>query len=107
MYDFVTESEDEAMQNHMEAYRSVLTHTDQALDGTIIRIPLRTSEQVSKSEISDRETTVAEITEVLRSFASEFGANGLLFMKNVETIEIRSVTMLTKIELTHRETVRA
>jgi sacsin len=82
---------------------------DQKLDGTIIRIPLRTQTQVvgsKSSKISDRETTTSEILDVLRSFASEFGKNGLLFMRNIERLEIGSASMSIEIKLTDAEALR-
>ena len=91
-YDFVRDSSYVEIQNHMSAFRAVMEHIDRPLNGTIIRIPLRTDEQAEKSEISVSKcgTTVAEIREVLQNFADEFGGGGLLFMRNVEKLEIGS-----------------
>jgi sacsin len=108
VYDFVADSKDIAMQNHMAAFEAVMERLDQHLEGTVIRIPLRTKAQGTKSEISDRETTVSEILDVFQSFASEFGKNGLLFMRNVEKLEIGSATGTSiGIEMVDRETLRA
>jgi sacsin len=91
-YDFVRNSSYVEIQNHMSAFRAVMEHFDKPLDGTIIRIPLRTDDQAKRSQISvsGRGTTVSEVREVLQNFAEEFGNNGLLFMRNVEKLEIRS-----------------
>jgi sacsin len=108
VYDFVADSMDIAMQNHMQAFETVMERIDQHLEGTAIRIPLRTKAQGTKSEISGRETTVSEILDVFQSFASEFGKNGLLFMRNVEKLEIGSATGTSiGIEMVDRETLRA
>jgi sacsin len=106
VYDFVNSFDDIAIQNHMRAFRTVMEHLDQKLDGTIIRIPLRTQTQAVKSKIQTRETTTSEILDVLRSFASEFGKNGLLFMRNIEKLEIRSASMSIEIKLTDAEALR-
>jgi len=76
------------MQNHMAAYKSIMQHTDRPLAGTVIRIPLRNPEQALKSEISGRVATALEVAEVLKSFSSEFGDSGLLFMRNLEKLEL-------------------
>lgn len=106
VYDFVANSEDVAMKNHMAAFQTVITHPDQQLECTVIRIPLRTQVQASRSEISERWTTVSEMMEVLQSFASEFGESGLLFMKNIEKLEIGSDEISIKIETTDSEILR-
>ena len=106
VYDFVKDSGDAAIQNHMAALGMVMNHLDRPLDGTIIRIPLRTKTQADASEISKRETTVSDLMEVLQSFAAEFGENGLLFMRNIEKLEIRSSCMSIKIQIAEPDKVR-
>jgi sacsin len=102
VYDFVKNSGNIKIQKHMSAFQTVMKHLDRKLDGTIIRIPLRTQ----KSKISDWETTASEVLDVLRSFASEFGKNGLLFMRNIERLEIGSASMSVEIKLTDAEAIR-
>jgi sacsin len=106
VYDFVVNSEEFAIQSQMAAFQTVMDHLDQQLEGTIIRIPLRTEAQALKSEISSRRTTVAEVLEVLQSFASEFGDNGLLFMRNVEKLEIGSASMTIEIKMADGKALR-
>ena len=69
-----------------------MEHTDRRLESTVIRIPLRTEAQARQSDTSDKTITVSKILEVLQIFTSEFGHNGLLFMRNLEKLEIGSVT---------------
>ena len=108
MYDFVANSREAAIQNHMAAFQTVMEHLDRHLEGTVIRIPLRTEAQATKSEISDRGTTVSEVLEVFQSFASEFGNNGLLFMRNIEKLEIGSAAGISiGIEMINGETLRS
>jgi len=107
VYDFVENSENIAIKNQMAALQAIMEHLDQKLDGTIIRIPLRTQAQAMNSEISNRGTTVSEVSEVLQSFASEFGDNGLLFMRNVEKLELGSASMSINIQMGDGSTLRS
>ena len=107
VYDFVANSGEVAIQNQMAAFQTVLEHLDRHLEGTVIRIPLRTEAQATKSEISDRGTAASELLDVFQSFASEFGNNGLLFMRNVEKLEIGSASGISiGIEMADAETLR-
>ena len=107
LYDFVEDAEDGAIRNHMAAFQSVMENATQPFDGTIIRIPLRTREQASKSDICSRETTVVEVREVLEKFATEFGSSGLLFMRNIGKVLIESTAGISiSIEIEDGEQVR-
>jgi sacsin len=107
LYDFVEDAEDPAIQNHMAAFQSVMENPAQQFEGTIIRIPLRTQEQAMNSDISDRETTVLEVREVLNKFATEFGNSGLLFMRNIAKVAIDSTSGISiSIEVVDREDLR-
>jgi sacsin len=87
------------MKGHMSAFHKLLHPLDQPLDGTIIRIPLRTEQQAQTSLISDRHTSVNEMSGVLDAFAAEFSNGGLLFMKHVVKISIESeMTGLIELE---------
>ncbi|RDL30678.1 Uncharacterized protein BP5553_10023 [Venustampulla echinocandica] len=107
VYDFAKDSGDAAIENQMAAFQSVMEHLDQPFNGTVIRVPLRTEAQATKSEISGRGTTVSEVAEVLQSFASEFGGSGLLFMRNVEKLEIKSADMSIGIQMVDRKVLRS
>ena len=100
MYDFVNGAQDPAILNQMAAFQSVMDNLTQPLTGTVVRIPLRTRKQADKSEISSKETTVAEIRSVLHKFAANFGDSGLLFMRNVTKLSILSTAgMSVSIEM--------
>jgi len=88
MWDFVANGEEVEMKNQMSAFSAIMKELDKPYNGTIIRIPLRTTSQAEVSEICKVPTTTSDIDAVLRKFASEFGTSGLLFMKNIESIEI-------------------
>jgi sacsin len=105
-FDFVESSEDLAIQNHMSAFKAIMEHLGRPLDGTVIRIPLRNQARASISEISNRETTISELSEVLKSFAAEFGETGLLFMRNIEKLEIRAADISIRIQLTDVDSLR-
>jgi sacsin len=107
VYDFVKDCGTIEMKNHMAAYTSVIKQLDEPFAGTIIRIPLRTREQALKSEISNRTTTVSEVVEVFKIFASEFGDSGLLFMRNIERLELTSDTISIAIEMTDVKNLRS
>ncbi|OBT62242.1 hypothetical protein VE03_08031 [Pseudogymnoascus sp. 23342-1-I1] len=107
-YDFVKNSESVAIQNQMGAFQSVLENQKCPFKGTIIRIPLRTKAQATKSEISSHETTVSEIREVIRMFADEFRDGELLFMRNVEKLGFESTAgMCIKIEMANCKDIRS
>lgn len=107
LYDFVEDAEDDAIKNHMAAFKSVMKNSTQPFNGTIIRIPLRTREQADKSDICRRETTMVEVREVLEKFAIEFGNSGLLFMRNIGKVSIDSTTGISiLIEIMDGERVR-
>lgn len=105
-FDFVENSEDLAIQNHMSAFKAVMKHLGRPLDGTVIRIPLRNQARASISEISNRETTISELSEVLKKFAAEFGETGLLFMRNIEKLGIRAADISIGIQLTDVDSLR-
>jgi len=91
----------------MAAYQRVMDHVDRPFSGTVIRIPLRHPAQILESNISKRITTVSEMTEVLSKFASEFGDCGLLFMRNVEKLELGAPGLSIEIEMTSRNSLRS
>ncbi len=99
--------DDPAIKNQMIAYHKVIEHPECKLDGTVIRIPLRTDTQAAKSEISNHTTTASEILDVLKSFALEFGDSGLLFMRNVEKLEIGAPGLSILIEMVDGENIRS
>lgn len=107
MYDFVEDYKEAAIKNQMAAYQTVMKHLDQPFDGTIIRIPLRTPAQAKKSEISNKATTTSELVEVIQTFASDFGNNGLLFMRNIEKLELRAPGISVEIEMLERKKLRS
>ena len=107
LYDFVEDAGDRAIQNHMAAFQSVMENPAQPFEGTIIRIPLRTQEQAKHSDISNRETTVLEVREVLQKFAAEFGNSGLLFMRNIEKVTVDDTAGISiSIDIVDREDLR-
>jgi sacsin len=91
----------------MAAYERVMGQFDRPLEGTIIRIPLRNPDQALKSDISSRTTTVQEMVEILRAFADDFADHGLLFMRNVEKLELGTLGSSIVIEMTDGETLRS
>ena len=96
-YDIVESATEPAMQNHLSAFKPFVEGPlKEPFSGTIIRLPLRTAEQAKKSLIVQHETTIDEVSEVLKEFARDFGRSGLLFLKNVEKFCI---------EMTHEQPI--
>ena len=60
VYDFVANSGETAIRNHMAAFQTVMEHTDRRLESTVIRIPLRTEAQARQSDTSDKTITVSK-----------------------------------------------
>ena len=83
----------------METYKTIIQRVDEPFNGTVIRIPLRNKNQTLKSEISSRFTSASDIEDVLKTFAEEFGKNGLLFMRNVTKLQIVCSSMSLMIEM--------
>ncbi|TVY90160.1 Sacsin [Lachnellula willkommii] len=106
IYNFVQDHEDLAIKNTMAAYQRVVGQFDRALEGTVIRIPLRNPAQALKSAISSRTTTVQEMTGILETFAADFADHGLLFMRNVEKLELCSSGSSIMIEMTDSDGLR-
>lgn len=59
------------------------------LDGTIIRIPLRTKAQAERSKIVQKEVTIQDITNALSVLGREVREGGLLFLKHVRRMVVR------------------
>lgn len=76
------------MINQLSAYSSFLLEFDRPLDGTIVRIPLRTVAQAGKSAIRDQRTTISDVRSSMEGFATEVHQGGLLFLKNVTKVSL-------------------
>lgn len=74
------------MQNHLETFKSAKVETSHALDGTVIRIPLRTKAQATKSKIVNREISTEEIIKALHELGEEIKNGGMLFLRHVRKV---------------------
>lgn len=91
----------------MHGFSSILTDLGQPLDGTIIRIPLRSVQQPKKSAIKDRAVTIEEVEKILIDFAADFSNCGLLFLRNIEQFDIQTTSgMSINVSLLNTESVR-
>ena len=88
-WDLVKNSECVEIQNHIKTFEAFNIDRAQAIDATIIRIPLRTQAQAKTSEIVKREITVEDIKNALEHFANEIREGGLLFLKHIRKVIIR------------------
>ncbi|MCJ1388929.1 hypothetical protein MMC18_001780 [Xylographa bjoerkii] len=87
-WDFTAHAQDDAMKNQLSAYSSFLSEFDRPLDGTIVRIPLRTAVQGRESAIRDQETTVLDVQSSMERFGTEVHQGGLLFLKSVTKVSL-------------------
>jgi sacsin len=78
VWDFVANAGELEMKNQMSAFSAIMEEFNKPYNGTIIRIPLRTTSQSEVSQICKVPTTASEIEVVLKKFTSEFGTSGLL-----------------------------
>jgi len=67
--------------------------------GTAFRLPLRTSQQATRSRISDKATRVAELQEILRGFVSNELESVILFLKHITSIEVRRIDPLGNVSI--------
>lgn len=78
------------VQNHMKTFGSFNElDLSKGVDQTIIRIPLRTTNQAKVSRIFERVTTTHDIKNALEEFGDEMKEGGLLFLKSICKIIIR------------------
>lgn len=77
------------MQNHLKAFQSAKLDTSKAVDGTVIRIPLRTEAQAKKSKIVDRAISIDAIAKALHELGQEIREGGMIFLRHVQTVTAR------------------
>lgn len=77
------------MQNHLKTFQSTKHDTSKAVNGTVIRIPLRTKAQARKSKIVDREIPTEEIVKALHELGKEIREGGMLFLRHVRKVIAR------------------
>ena len=87
-WDFTAHAQDDAMRNQLSAYSLFPFEFNRPLDGTIVRIPLRTGAQARKSAIRDQETTILDVQSSMEGFATEVHQGGLLFLKSVGKVSL-------------------
>ncbi|KAL8828013.1 MAG: hypothetical protein Q9170_006784 [Blastenia crenularia] len=85
-YDFVACQSSHEMQNHLKVFKAAEVDTSHAVESTIIRIPLRTKDQATKSKIVNREISIDEITKALHELGQEIKDGGMLFLKHVRKV---------------------
>ena len=77
------------IQNHLKTFSQFDLDQEKLLDQTIIRIPLRTSSQASKSKLFDSVIHPSDIRRALEEFGEEIKDGGLLFLKHIRKVVIR------------------
>ena len=77
------------LRNHLKTFDAFALDVSKPLDGTIIRIPLRTKAQARESKIVQKEVTVPDIESALAALGREVREGGLLFLKHVRQMLVR------------------
>ncbi len=89
IYDIVSDSATDEMRNQLEPFRRVLGEDFRGpLDGTVVRIPLRTPAQAEKSQICRKSVGVAEMRDVMGGFARGLGNGYGVFLRAIETVQL-------------------
>ena len=90
LYDFVANSNEPEIKNHLAAFNSILGSYDTAFEGTIIRLPLRDEDQAKRSKIVEDHvsTSQKDIEDVFQLFTNEL-AESLLFLRNLRSITLK------------------
>ena len=87
----VVEGRDSAeIQNHLNTLGAFDLDYTRSNDETIIRIPLRTQEQAKTSKIFQRKISIQTIEDAFKDFGQEIQEGGLLFLKHIRKIVIKS-----------------
>ena len=85
----VHENDSVELRNHLKTFDAFALDVSKPLDGTIIRIPLRTKAQAKESKIVQKEVTVPDIESALAALGREVREGGLLFLKHVRRMSVR------------------
>ena len=85
----VHENDSVELRNHLKTFDAFALDVSKPLDGTIIRIPLRTQAQAQESKIVQKEVTVPDIESALAALGREVREGGLLFLKHVRRMLVR------------------
>ncbi|KAL8805637.1 MAG: hypothetical protein Q9200_005350 [Gallowayella weberi] len=85
-YDILNAQGSVELQNHLKTFQQAKIDTSQAINATVIRIPLRTVVQAEKSKIVNRQVTVEEITKALYDLGHEIREGGMLLLRHVRRV---------------------
>ena len=77
------------IQNHLRAFRAFGLNHEEPLNQTVIRVPLRTAAQATRSKLFQLKIKTKEIEQALKEFGQEIKEGGLLFLKHVNRVIIR------------------
>jgi sacsin len=92
LYDFVQNHQEPEMINQLSPFQCLVNDFSRPFEGTIIRLPLRTADQASRSKIvrdlERKSTEIADIKNVFEAFSSEM-AEYLLFLRHISSITLK------------------
>ena len=89
-YDIVNDSSSSEMRNQLRPFDHFQLNMTQKIPQTLIRLPLRTSQQAKISKITKCEATAENIQQVLEGFGEEMRDGGLLFLKHIRKVILRT-----------------
>jgi hypothetical protein len=92
LWDFVQNHQETDMINQLSPFNCLVDDFSRPFEGTIIRMPLRTVEQASRSKIvgdlERKSTDIDDIKAVFESFSTEM-AEYLLFLRHISSITLK------------------
>jgi hypothetical protein len=92
LWDFVENRQEPDMINQLAPFNSLVGDFSCPYEGTIIRMPLRTAEQASRSKIvgdlERKSTDIEDIKTVFESFSTEM-VEYLLFLRHISSITLK------------------
>lgn len=78
--------------DQLAPFLGVIKTMARAYEGTVVRLPLRTSEQAARTKIKNTPTTIGDIRSLFVEFIEKELEIVMLFLKHITTIELREIT---------------
>lgn len=88
-WDVIENRDCHEIKTHLKTFAAFEIDPKKELDGTVVRIPLRTPEQSRTSKIATEEIGSDRIRKALEDFGQDVQKGGLLFLKHIRKIVIR------------------
>ncbi|KAI9806897.1 MAG: hypothetical protein M1833_002555 [Piccolia ochrophora] len=89
IYDTKECCQDPEIKNQLAAFKAFDVDRGGSFDGTVIRLPLRSSAQAQVSHIVHREAALEDILDAFGEFIRELKGGGILFLRNITSVTFR------------------